>query len=37
MRTCKYFIPRKKDRGKGKGDIVGRETRGVKIMSRLTK
>jgi len=37
MRTCKYFIPRKKDGGKGKGDTTRRETRGVKIMSRLTK
>jgi hypothetical protein len=37
MRTGKYFIPRKKDGGKGKGDTAGRETRGVKIMSRLSK
>jgi hypothetical protein len=37
MRTCKYFIPREKDKGEGKGDIGRRETRGVKIMSRLSK
>jgi len=37
MRTYKYFNPRKKDGGKGKGDRARRETRGVKIMSRLIK